>query len=807
MFKLYLKIALRYLLKNKLYSIINIVGLAIGVASFILIMIYVNNENSYDSFTNSENVYRVYMDYKEGDSYEPGDAQTYNLSGPIIKETFPEVSEYVRFYYFEKVTFNTDDQLLTQNSGALADHTYFDIFKYDLLKGDKKNVLTEPNTIVLNESLEKKLFGKNSGLGKTVSVYSSGEEIRLIVTGVMQDLPSSSHFNPTFLISFASQKTWEIFNEDDYRPNWNMNNFYTYISLDKNTNVSDLREKIFKLDIGDNEGEERHNIEAIESIHLESSKPYEIETNGSATRVKFLSAIAFIILILSWLNYVNLSSTKSLERAKEIGIRKVAGAQRQQIVIQSLLESLVLNFISLVLALAIALIFLPIYNGFTGSEITIGLSNLRDLTPILSIILAGMLVAGLYPAIVLSNYSPVKALKGKVKIHSGGLSIRKGLIITQFVATIVLLIGTIVVTKQMAFMNNQPVGADMNNIITLNGSLISEKPDSLLVQDYLVLQNELNNKSFIKNTSSAGTYPGDAFDNLSSSRGITMPNGEENESSIFYTFAADSNFFELTNIPFAAGENFRSSKLWSRNIVVNEMLLKELEIQSHEDILDKTLQFWGEEWTVTGIVENHYHFGVKKPALPMIYRQGFTSDNMLVKFDDQVTSHSDISSALADVEITWKRIFPQSTFSYSFLDEKFEAQYNDDKMFAKAFTIFTLLAIFIASLGLFGLTSYTCIQKRKEIGIRKVNGATVLNILKMLNKNFIAWIGIAFIIAAPLGLYVMGKWLENFPLKTEISWWIFLAAGTLVILISLITVSWQSINAALSNPINTLKDE
>ncbi|MFK7757865.1 MAG: ABC transporter permease [Flavobacteriales bacterium] len=807
MIKLYVKIALRYLFKNRLYSFLNIGGLAVGVASFLIIMIYVNYEKSYDTFENSENVYRVFMDYKEGDTFEAGDAQTYNLSGPTLTEQIPEVLGHTTLYYFEKVTFDINNQLLTQLSGAMADESYLDIFKYNLIEGDRETALKEPNTLVLSETLEQKLFGTESGIGKVVSVFSSGEEISLKVTGIIEDIPSNSHFKPTFLISFATQKTWTIFSEDDYRPNWNMNNFYTYITLKENSNIDKLRNKIFAVNVGDADNEERHNIEAIENIHLESSKPYEIEANGSASRVKFLSAIAYIILILSWLNYVNLASSKSLERAREIGIRKVTGALRTQIISQSILESLVLNLVSLIIALLICLALSPLLIGFSGIDLDLALTDVNSIIFILSVVFFGMFLAAAYPAIVISGYNPVKALKGKIQVNSSRLSFRKGLIITQFVATIVLLIGTFVVTKQMNFLDKQTAGVDMNNLISLNGVLISDKPDSVLVQDYQLLQKELNEKTFVKITSSSSTYPGDAFDNLSSTRGILLPNGEENNNGIFYTFAADSNFFALTDIDFKAGHNFISSELWSNEVVVNEKWMKEYGIQSPDDILNKSLNFWGNDWIVSGIVKDHHQFGVKKPVLPIIYRKGFTSDNMLVKFEEHVTSQSEIHTALTDIESTWNRIFPESTFNYTFLDEKFEAQYTEDRLFAKAFTLFTILAIFIACLGLFGLTSYTCLQRRKEIGIRKVNGANVISILKMLNKDFVLWIGIAFVIAAPLGYYAMNKWLENFPMKTSISWWIFILSGISVILISLITASWQTVNAALSNPVNTLKNE
>ncbi|MGB3151858.1 MAG: ABC transporter permease, partial [Maribacter sp.] len=321
MYKLFLKIATRYLLKNKLYSFINIFGLAIGIASFVLIMLYVNYERSYDKFEGSENVYRAYMDYLEGNEFMAGDAQTYNLSGPSLKEEFPEVLDYVRFYYFEKMTFQLGERILEQPLGSLADPSYFDIFNYPLLKGEKETVLSQPYSIVLSESFAKKLFGSEDPIQKTISAYREGEKAVLTVTGIMADMPKTAHYRNTYLISYETQKTWTEWGERAHELNWNANNYYTFLKIDPNGNPDVLRQKIMDSDI-EEDPEERHNIEPLEDIHLYSDKPYEVSANGSVTRIRFLMAIAFIILILSWLNYVNLSATKSMERAKEAGIRK-----------------------------------------------------------------------------------------------------------------------------------------------------------------------------------------------------------------------------------------------------------------------------------------------------------------------------------------------------------------------------------------------------------------------------------------------------------------------------------------------------
>ncbi len=767
MYKLFFKIATRYLFKNKLYSFINIFGLAIGIASFILIILYINYEHSYDKFEGSENVYRVYMDYLEGDAFVAGDAQTYNLSGPSLKSEFPEVLDYVRFYYFEKMTFQLGDRILEQPLGSLADPSYFDIFNYPLIKGEKKTVLSQPYSIVLSQSFAKKLFGNDNPLQQTISAFRDGQEAVLTVTGVMADVPKTAHYRNSFLISYETEKTWTDWGPTAHELNWNMNNYYTFIKLDANANAELLRQKIIDSDI-EEDTEEQHNIEPIEEIHLYSNKPYEVSANGSIVRVKFLIAIAFIILILSWLNYVNLSATKSMERAKETGIRKVSGAQKSQLIIQSLIESSLLNVIAISIAVILVAILLPLYNSFTEKELSMASSNMTAFLPYFLFILFGMILAGLYPAILLSGYSPAKALKGKIQTSSQGFAIRKGLIVTQFLATIILLIGTIVVTKQINFLENQPIGTNINQVIALKGEVVTDKVDSLLINDYKVLEGELKKLAFVEKVAIAQSYPGDSFDNLSSTRGILLPDGRQEDEKIFYTYHVQPDYFDLMDIQFLAGGTFLpSAEGEGKQVIVNETFLKTMGFSSKEEILNKTLGFWGNnEWRVTGIIKDYYHFGLKSPLLPMVIRYERNVSNVLVKMEANSASIAGFESSIAQIKSEWTRIFPKSTFNYTFLDQKFEAQYKEDKAFGSAFQVFTILAILIASMGLFGLTSYTVVQRKKEIGIRKVNGATIGQVLTLLNKDFVKWVGFAFIIAVPISWYTMNKWLEGFAYKT-----------------------------------------
>lgn len=805
MYKLFLKIATRYLLKNKLYSFINIFGLAIGIASFVLIMLYVNYEYSYDTFEGSENVHRVYMDYTEEGVFVPGDAQSYNLSGSTLKESFPEIKDFVRFSHITDVSFRYNNTIINGEKGALADPSYFDVFKYPLLKGDVNEVLKDPYTILLTESLAKKVFGDENPIGKSLEIIYGGNTL-FTVKGVLKDLPKNTHIKNNFLISFDTFLTWSGY-RNKRELNWNGNNYFTYIKLDENADVALLKQKIMSFKV-ESLPYERHNIEPLEDIHLYSDKPYEAEANGSASRVHFLLAIALIIIILSWLNYVNLSTAKSLERAKETGIRKVAGAQKPQIILQSLLESLLLNFIAMAISIVIVLIGLPLFNVYIGQELTIGLSNIEAFLPMIGFILFGTVVSGMYPALILSNYTPAKALKGKISTSGGGLALRKGLIIGQFLATIVLLIGTIVVTQQIKFLQNQPIGANLDQVLAFEGKMLNATPDSLLIKNFETLENELKKLPFVKNSVLTRTYPGEDYNDLGSNVGINFPDGTRDDSRIWYNYAVGPDYFELMELEFVAGGPFlENSEGYSNHVVMNERFIRHMGIPKMEDAVDKKVKFWGQDWIISGIIKDYHHFGLKTGIEPMLLRHGINTNNLLVKFDKGVVSAAGLAGAISQVENKWKEIFPQSTFDYTFLDQKFQAQYNEDKAFGSAFQIFTTLAILIASMGLFGLTSYTCIQRKKEIGIRKVNGARIREILSLLNKDFVKWVGFAFIMAVPISWYAMNQWLQGFAYKTSVSWWAFALAGLTALAIALITVSWQSFQAAVANPIDALKDE
>ncbi|SNY94923.1 ABC transporter permease [Flagellimonas pacifica] len=806
MFKLFLKIATRYLLKNKLYSFINIFGLAIGIASFVLIMLYVNYERSYDKFEGSENVHRVFMDYLEGGEYVPGDANAYIVSGPALKEEFPEIENFVRFRRIRDLVVLNNNTPYDGIVGSLADPEYFDVFDHGLVKGDVNTALNEPYSVVLSTSVAQKLFGDGNPIGQSLKIAGDAT-VTFTVTGVMDNTNRNTHIKNDLLISFKTFYTWKIF-ENDWKYTWNQNEYYTYVKVAANTDVELLNKKIMAFVPKGFEFKERHHMEPIESIHLYSNKPYEAGTNGNGNNIKLLSIIAFITLLLSWMNYMNLSSSKSLERAKEIGIRKVVGGKKSQLTLQFLSESALLNFMAILLALGAVFLLLPGFNAMVGQNLGLDGTQLTALMPYLGIMLLGASLAALYPAFVLSRFNPAKVLKGQVQTSKNGLHFRRALIITQFVATISLLICTLMANKQINFLKNRPIGANLDQVVALKGQILDRAYDSIFYKDFDVLLEELKRSPYVAEVGCTGTYPGDDFSNMNSNIQLTFPDGHTDETHIWYNYGARPNYFNLMGMDFVAGNAFlQTAEKWSHNVVVNEEMVRFMGIEDPNALIGETIKFWGQDWTVSGVVEDYNHFGMKSAVVPIIIRHDRNTQNVLVKLDQKAITMAGVDKALNELEQTWHQVFPVSTYNYTFLDQKFQALFNEDQKFAKAFQIFTLLAILIASLGLFGLTSYTCIQRKKEIGVRKVNGATIAQILQLLNQNFIKWVGLAFVIAVPIAWFAMDKWLEGFAYKTTISWWVFVLGGLVALSIAILTVSWQSFRAAIANPVESLRDE
>ena len=803
MLKNYIKIAFRSLSKNKLFSMINLSGLAIGMASFFVIMLYVGYERSYDKFNeNHDNIFRVYMDYTENGQFVPGDAQSYNLCGPKIIEEVPEVLNFVRFYPLAGTSLEAGNRFYETTKGYLADPSFFTVFTSEMVEGDPTSALNEPNTVVLTETLAKKIFGKTNVIGENMQAINDAEKTNLRVTGVIKDIPENTHLKMSYLVSFETFTNWKVFTPQ--KLNWNNNCFFTYLLTEDNVNISDLRQKLFHIDIESDT--ERMNVEKMTDIHLYSDKPYEAETNGNGNSVRFLFAIAAFIILLSWLNYINLSSAKIMERTKEVGIRKVSGARRQQLIFQFLSESFLLNFGAFILSLGLTYTILPVFNSFLGKELSFGILGFGSLFVVMGVPVLGIFLSGLYPAIVLSSFTPVKVLKGKMAAARTEFSFRKGIVTAQFLATIILLIGTITILKQLKYMNNVPLGMNLNQTVSIKSTII-DNPESAR-KSYQVLKEEVGKLSFVEDVSLVQTYPGDGYEHVGTFTHITFQDGSEDKHTNWFNYLADENYIPLMGFELLSGSNFTDNPGTNKNkIIINECSAKVMGFASMNEAIGQKLHFWGDDFYIEGVIKDYHHFGLKNEEKPFIIRYAPDNEGLIVKLKNNTASLTEVDNELAGLEQEWKKVFAKSTFHHSFIDQKFASLYKQEKTFSKTFTFFTFLAIFIAALGLFGLSYYRINQRIKEIGVRKVNGAKVSEILAMLNRDFIKWVAFAFVIATPIAYYAMYKWLENFAYKTNLSWWIFALAGVLALGIALLTVSWQSWRAATRNPVEALRYE
>ncbi len=802
MIRYYIKIAIRSLLKNRLFTLINLSGLAIGMASFFAIMLYVGYEKSYEKFNkNHNNICRVYMDYTENGEFVPGDAQSYNLCGPTIKGQIPEVVEFVRFYSIAGTLLEAGDSFYETTKGYLADPSFFSVFTSEIIEGDAATALNEPNTIVLTESLAKKMFGKINVVGENLQAIYNDQETHLRITGVIKDIPENTHLKISYLVSFSTYTNWKVFNPQ--KLNWNNNCFFTYLLIKEGTNIDELRQKIFSVDIKSDV--ERMNIEALSDIHLHSDKPYEAEANGNANSVKFLFAIAVFIILLSWLNYINLSSAKMLERTKEVGIRKVSGVRKQQLILQFISESFLLNFVAFIISLGLMFLSLPIFNTFVEKELSFSVLGVNQTLILIGIPVFGIFLSGLYPAIVMSSFAPVKVLKGKLTSARGEFSFRKGIVTAQFLATIILLIGTITILKQLRYMNNVPLGMNLNQTVSLKGSIIDNPQNAN--HSYQVLKGEVAKLPFVEAVSLAQTFPGEGYEHIGTFTHITFQDGSENKHTNWFNYLADENYLSLMNFELLAGSNFTDNEGANNDkIIINEQSARLMGFANLDNAIGQKLRFWGKDHYISGVIKDYHHFGLKNEEQPIIIRYASDSQGLIVKLKN-TASLTEIDKELSGLKSEWGKIFPQSTLHYNFIDQKFASLYKEEKQFSQTFTFFTFLAIFIAMLGLFGLSYYRINQRIKEIGIRKVNGAKISEVLLMLNKDFVKWVAIAFIIATPIAYFAMNKWLENFAYKTNLSWWIFALAGVLALGIALLTVSWQSWKAATRNPVEALRYE
>jgi putative ABC transport system permease protein len=804
----YLKIALRNLLRNKVYSFINIGGLAVGMATCLLITLYVLDEISYDRFNEkADRIYRLDMDIKFGGS-EKSYAVSPAPAGPALLRDYPFIENYVRIRE-NGVVITKGKETINEQNVAFADSSLFEVFTLPMLYGNPKNALSQPNSVVITESIAKKYFNTVQVLGKVLTI----DKTQLYkITGVIKDIPENSHIKRNIYMSMLNY-------EDSKRNIWVSNNYNTYLLFKQKVDPSQLRARfreiqkkymqpeIFQIlgiktmeDFEKSGNYMRFDLMPLKQIHLYSNKVAEIGTNSNIQYVYIFSAIALFILLIACVNFMNLSTARSVNRAKEVGVRKVLGTIRSYLIGQFLSESILLSLIAFILGFGIAYALLPYFNDLAAKQMNLSLEQKPFLLPALLFfsILIGLL-AGIYPALVLSAFKPISVLKGKLTTSSRGGYLRSGLVVFQFFASAFLIICTIVIYRQLNFIQQKNLGFNREQVLVINET-------NLLGTGLESFRNELLQLKETKSATISGFLPTPSYRNSNSFWPEGELNAEKGISMQFWEVGHD--YTKTLGMQLLQGRDFdRNMSTDSSALIINESAAK---IFGYKNPIGRKLFMYADiqtkrmiAFTIIGVVKNFNYESLRENVGAMSMCLSTKSYGMI-----SIRLQTDnAKEAIAKIENKWKSRVGATPLNYQFLDEAFDSMYRSEQRIGKIFISFAILAIFIACLGLFGLATFTAEQRTKEIGIRKVLGASVSQIVQLLSKDFIRLVIFGIVIASPLAYYFMDKWLQDFAYRVEISWWIFALAGIVAIVIALLTVSYQAIRAALMNPVKSLRTE
>lgn len=804
MIKNYMKIAWRNIIRHKAYSGINILGLAIGIAACMLILQYVTFELSYENFhTHKERIFRVQQDrYDNGKLSTQWAAGAYAV-GNTFKDAIPEIEDYVKLVPRGEVVVEQNNQPLKVDKVFFASSSFFNIFTYPLLAGNEKTALAEPFTAAISETTARTLFGSANAIGNVVKL---NRKIDFTVTAVFKDAPVNTQLRPNLLLSYVTYI--KLQGDDNPETEWLADGFLTYLLLRKGVNPATVEAKfppIVEKQVGAElkkfNASVTYLLQPLKDIHLYSHYMEEPEPNGDGKTVYLLLGIAFFIVVIAWVNYVNLATARAVSRAKEVGVRKAIGSQRRQLIFQFLSESAVLNAFALILALLLVIIAIPGFSKLSGQQLSFSLLGKSDFwLGLVALFLTGVFLSGLYPACVLSRFKPVEVLKGKMGSAKQGSLLRKSLVVFQFAASLFLLIGTVTVYQQIQYMRKQSLGINIEQTLIVTPPIV--KNDSTFLQQMTSFKEELQQQPSIQKIAASTSIPGEAVG--WNAGGIKLVGADESAQKQYRVIGVDYDFLGVYGLKLIAGRAFsKNFGTDAKAVIFNRKGIEQLGFNRSEDALGKRIDFWGEQYTIAGVTENFHQQSLREAYEPLILRlipdvRGYIS----VK-----TNSEQVSQTINQVKAKWNKFFPGNTFEYFFLDDHFNNQYKADQRFGQVFGLFTGLAILVACMGLFGLASFTTQQRTKEIGIRKVLGASVGSILKLLYQEFAILLILAFAIAAPVAWFTTSDWLQGYAFRITISWLFFLLPFVAIIAIAITTVSFQSIKAAIANPVKSLRTE
>jgi putative ABC transport system permease protein len=808
MIRNYLLVAFRNFRKQKSFTLLNIVGLSIGMVASLLILQYVKYERSYDTFhEQADNIYRIQYNGYQGGQLRFECAAAVPAVGPALKDNFGEVKRFTRLFPVSGVvSYESPEHGLIsflEEKMQITDSSIFEIFDFKLLTGNPEQVLAGPNKAVISQKAAKKYFGDLDPIGKTITW--NGDR-KFEVTGIFQDIPANSHIKFDFMLSY---QTLNNMANNQSETSWGWYDFNTYVLLEPGTDVSVLQqkwnaylEKVRGEDWKKSNRRQEFILQPMKDIHLyanllQESQP---EESGDGDSVYALTFIAIFILVIAWVNYINLATAKSMDRANEVGVRKVMGAEKRQLISQFFAESFLINLFSALIAIAAVRLAWSFFAELSGRNIPIEYLLQKDFWLLLTLLFAsGTILSGFYPAIILSSFKPVAVLKGKVMRSSQGSVLRKSLVVFQFVASVILISGSIIVYQQLTFMQQQDLGININQTLVVKGPGVA---DSTFAEKLKSFKAASLGISGIKGVSASTNVPGDEIFWASGIRRLTA--GPETSIS-GYTVGIDEDYVPAFDLKLSSGRSFdRDHTNEKKSVIINEAMSHALGFDSPDKAPGEKVIHGGDTLEIIGVLTNYHQMSLKEAVSPLVFR--YTPGNasfIAFKLDDG--QHT--GKILSAIEEQWKTFFPGNPVDYFFLDQFFNRQYKSERQFGEIFTLFTILAIFIACLGLFGLASFMTAQRTKEIGIRKVLGSSATHIVLLLSKGFIQLVLIANLIAWPLAWWLMNNWLESFPYRITINPLLFLLSGLGVIAIAFLSVGLQTLKAALINPAKTLKYE
>jgi putative ABC transport system permease protein len=805
----YFKIAWRTIVKDKSFTAINLLGLASGLAITLMIVQYVRFELSYEnSHPKSESIVRITTDILNGESVVSQDCETYSPLAGMIKEQIPEVVNSTRAYPIGEpaVAIEIDQKQYIVEKVFAVDSSFFDMFNYPLIAGMRQGLMTQPRQAVLSKSVAERYFNAIDVVGKTFYIVSNDGKLLLTVAGVTEDSPTNTHLKFDMLISYPTM----LSDMGEEKDNWSSNNTLTYLQLTENASYENFEKGLEKFNddlLQKAWTDERFVAQKIGDIHLYSKKGFETEPNGDARSVYLLLGVAFLVIISALVNYVNLTTSKALDRAKEIGMRKVVGSTQGQIRTQVFIDSLMMNLVAGGIATVIITLVKPLFIETAGLPVNFAVFSDPFFWQTLILFLTlSIVLSAIYPAFVLSSFKPTAVLKGKFSHSLTGAFLRKSLVIFQFSITVVLLVQAFAVYNQLNFLRNVDIGVDTAKTIVIKSPTGEGVSDS-----FGAFKQSLMARSEVATISSSATVPGQPEAAFSTTTGINLSNVQEETNFNFYLSQIDTAYFSLMDIQLLAGENYTSTSLPGfgdvgdnkRQVIVNEEAIRLWGISAAEEAVGQELSFWGDKWNIKGVIRNYSQLSPKSPQIPIIHIYSpNVSENISVKF------HSgNPKDQLALVKSQYEASFPYKPFTYFFLDTEYDNQFKAEERFQKVFGALTLFAIFIACLGLFGLATFTVVKRTKEIGIRKSIGASTINVLILLSKDFVKTVLISMFVGIPIAYFLVQSWLQSFANHIEISWWLFALPSVLIMALVIISISGKTISTALMNPVDSLRSE